>query len=72
MIEFSPQIKSVHIVAVVASGLLFLVRGAALHAGMTWAMAAPLRYLSYLIDNSLMHGLHSAQSGTMRFPDYAL
>lgn len=54
MIEFYPQIKSVHIGAVLASGLLFLLRGAALHAGMTWAMAAPLRYLSYLIDTTLL------------------
>jgi uncharacterized membrane protein SirB2 len=54
MIEFYPQIKSVHIAAVLASGLLFLLRGAALHAGMTWAMAAPLRYLSYLIDTTLL------------------
>lgn len=54
MIEFYPQIKSVHVAAVLASGLLFLLRGAALHAGMAWAMAAPLRYLSYLIDTTLL------------------
>jgi uncharacterized membrane protein SirB2 len=54
MIEFYPQIKSVHVAAVLASGLLFLFRGAALHAGMTWAMAAPLRYLSYSIDTILL------------------
>lgn len=54
MIEFYPQIKSVHIAAVMLSGLLFLVRGAALHTGMTWVMAAPVRYLSYLIDTALL------------------
>lgn len=54
MIEFYPQIKSVHIAAVLASGMLFLLRGAALHAGQTWAMAAPLRYLSYTIDTVLL------------------
>jgi len=54
MMEFYPQIKSVHIAAVMASGLLFLMRGAAVNAGMTWAMAAPLRYLSYLIDTTLL------------------
>lgn len=54
MIEFYPQIKSVHIAAVLASGLLFLLRGAALHAGMRWSMAAPLRYLSYIIDTTLL------------------
>lgn len=54
MIEFYPQIKSVHIAAVYTSGLLFLVRGAALHAGMSWPMAAPLRYLSYTVDTVLL------------------
>ena len=54
MIEFYPQIKSVHIAAVMLSGLLFLIRGAAVNAGMAWAMAAPLRYLSYLIDTTLL------------------
>jgi uncharacterized membrane protein SirB2 len=54
MIEFYPQIKSVHIAAVLASGLLFLLRGTALHAGMNWAMAGPLRYLSYTIDTVLL------------------
>ncbi|WP_129645467.1 SirB2 family protein [Peristeroidobacter agariperforans] len=54
MIEFYPQIKSVHIAAVMLSGLLFLIRGAAMSAGMTWAMAAPLRYLNYSIDTTLL------------------
>ncbi|HEY0939721.1 MAG TPA: SirB2 family protein [Steroidobacter sp.] len=54
MIEFYPQIKMVHVAAVIASGSLFLLRGAALHAGMTWVMAAPLRYLSYAIDTTLL------------------
>lgn len=54
MIEFYPQIKSVHIAAVMASGLLFLLRGASLHAGMKWAMAAPVRYLTYAIDTTLL------------------
>lgn len=54
MIEFYPQIKLVHIAAVLTSGLLFLIRGAALNAGQGWAMAAPLRYLSYTIDTVLL------------------
>jgi uncharacterized membrane protein SirB2 len=54
MIEFYPQIKAVHIAAVLTSGLLFLLRGAALHAGQTWSMAAPLRYLSYTVDTVLL------------------
>jgi uncharacterized membrane protein SirB2 len=54
MIEFYPQIKAVHIAAVMASGLLFLLRGAAVQLGASWAMAAPLRYLSYTIDTVLL------------------
>ena len=54
MLEFYPQIRAVHIAAVMASGLLFLLRGAAVQLGATWAMAAPLRYLSYSIDTVLL------------------
>jgi uncharacterized membrane protein SirB2 len=54
MLEFYPQIKAVHIAAVIASGSLFLVRGAAVQLGAKWAMAAPLRYLSYSIDTVLL------------------
>src|SRR4029453_7483399 len=54
MLEFYPQIKAVHIAAVAASGLLFLLRGAAVQVGASWAMAAPLRYLSYTIDTVLL------------------
>ncbi len=54
MIEFYAQIKWVHIAAVIASGSLFLLRGIAVQAGARWAMAAPLRYLSYAIDTTLL------------------
>lgn len=54
MIEFYPQIKAVHIAAVALSGSLFLLRGAAVQFGASWAMAAPLRYLSYTIDTVLL------------------
>lgn len=54
MLEFYPQSKAVHVAAVMASGLLFLLRGAAVQLGATWAMAAPLRYLSYSIDTVLL------------------
>lgn len=54
MIEFYPQIKWVHVAAVLASGALFFLRGVAVHAGARWAMAAPLRYLSYTIDIVLL------------------
>ena len=54
MIEFYGQIKWVHIAAVIASGALFLLRGIAVQCGARWAMAAPLRYLSYAIDTVLL------------------
>lgn len=55
MIEFYPQIKAVHIATVVASGLLFALRGLLVHAGQARiAMAAPVRYLSYTIDTTLL------------------
>ena len=55
MIEFYPQIKWLHIAAVLASGSLFLLRGLLLQAGKQGlAMAAPVRYVSYSIDTVLL------------------
>lgn len=54
MIELYPQIKLVHVVAVIASGSLFLLRGLSVQAGRQWAMAAPLRYLTYGVDTALL------------------
>ena len=55
MIEFYPQIKSVHVATVMLSGLLFLLRGLLVQARRPgWAMAAPVRYLSYAIDTTLL------------------
>ena len=54
MIEFYPQIRAVHISAVLASGTLFALRGAGVLRGMRWPLAAPLRYLSYAIDTVLL------------------
>jgi len=51
---FYLQIKWVHIAAVIASGMLFALRGTAVQFGASWAMAAPLRYLSYTIDTVLL------------------
>jgi uncharacterized membrane protein SirB2 len=52
--EFYVQIKWVHVAAVIASGALFLLRGIAVQFGAQWAMAAPLRWLSYAIDTTLL------------------
>ena len=54
MIEFYPEIKQIHIAAVILSGLLFALRGSAQLLGAKWTMAAPLRYLSYAIDTTLL------------------
>lgn len=54
MIEFYPEIRSVHIAAVFASGALFLVRGLAQFGGARWGQAASLRYLSWTVDTILL------------------
>jgi uncharacterized membrane protein SirB2 len=54
MIEFYPQIKAVHIAMVIASGLLFSMRGAGVLAGMRWPMRLPVKLLSYGIDTTLL------------------
>ncbi|HSC84072.1 MAG TPA: SirB2 family protein [Pseudomonas sp.] len=54
MIEFYPGIKLVHVAAIMSSGTLFAVRGAAVLAGKEWAVSAPARYLSYAVDIVLL------------------
>jgi len=55
MIEFYPQIKWVHIASIIASGLLFLLRGSLVLSGRERiAMLAPLRFVSYGIDTVLL------------------
>jgi uncharacterized membrane protein SirB2 len=54
MIEFYPQIKSVHVFAVIVSGSLFALRGAGVLAGARWPLWAPLRYLTYTVDTVLL------------------
>jgi len=55
LMAFYPQIKWVHVAAISASGSLFALRGALVQAGRPgWAMAAPVRYLSYTIDTVLL------------------
>lgn len=54
MIAFYLQIKAAHVAAIVASGGLFALRGAAVLAGQRWPMSAPLRWLSYTIDTLLL------------------
>jgi uncharacterized membrane protein SirB2 len=54
VIAFYPQIKAVHVSAVLLSGSLFALRGAATLAGQRWTMAAPLRYFTYTVDTVLL------------------
>jgi uncharacterized membrane protein SirB2 len=54
MMEFYPQVRAVHILAALISGSLFALRGACVIAGMRWPRAAPVRYLSYAIDTTLL------------------
>jgi uncharacterized membrane protein SirB2 len=68
MIEFYAQIRTVHIAAVIASGLLFLIRGGAVQLGASWAMAAPLRYLSYTIDTVLLTAALMLATILQQFP----
>jgi uncharacterized membrane protein SirB2 len=55
LMAFYPQIRWAHIAAVTASGSLFALRGLLVQANRPrWAMAAPVRYLSYSIDTVLL------------------
>ncbi|MFZ5663371.1 MAG: SirB2 family protein [Pseudomonadota bacterium] len=54
MIEFYPQIKNVHVLAVLLSGGLFALRGLGVLLGARWPNAAPVRWLSYTIDTTLL------------------
>ncbi|WP_130619657.1 SirB2 family protein [Dyella amyloliquefaciens] len=55
MLEFYPQIKWLHIACIIASGTLFALRGLLVQAGRgELAQWAPLRWLSYAIDTTLI------------------
>ncbi len=55
MTEFYAQIKWVHVASIIASGMLFLLRGSLVLAGKERiALLAPLRFLCYGIDTVLL------------------
>jgi uncharacterized membrane protein SirB2 len=55
MEAFYLEIRNVHIASVLASGALFAVRWLAINFfNASWPMAAPVRYLSYTIDTTLL------------------
>jgi uncharacterized membrane protein SirB2 len=54
MIELYPQIKLIHIWCVILSGSLFTLRGTMMLAGSQRVYHPALKYLSYLIDSTLL------------------
>ncbi len=54
MIEFYPQIKAVHIITVLLSGGLFMLRGLLMLAKSRGSNHVVLRWLSYTIDTTLL------------------
>jgi uncharacterized membrane protein SirB2 len=52
--EFYPEIRAVHIGAVLLSGTLFASRGIGVLLGARWPQAAPWRWLSVSIDTVLL------------------
>ena len=54
MIEFYPQIKFVHVAAVILSGSLFALRGSLMLVRSRFTHHPALRYLSYVIDTILL------------------
>jgi len=54
IVELYPSNKTAHRGLALASGSLFVSRGVAMLVGWTLGMRAPVRYLSYVIDTSLL------------------
>ena len=54
MIQFYPQIKAVHVAMVIATVILFALRGAGALAGHRWPLARPVRRASHVIDTLLL------------------
>jgi uncharacterized membrane protein SirB2 len=68
MIEFYPELRLVHIAAVIASGSLFFVRGLAHAVGARWPGVAPLRWFSYAIDTVLLTAALMLVSVLQQYP----
>lgn len=54
MLELYPEIRTVHITAVLTSGALFALRGVGLMLGAKWPQFMPVRYLTYTVDTILL------------------
>lgn len=69
MIEYYLQIRHAHIGTALASGGLFLLRAILVQAGASrWAMAAPVRFLSYGIDTALLTAALMLMTITRQYP----
>jgi uncharacterized membrane protein SirB2 len=68
VIEYYVEIRSFHVWSALASVSLFVVRATAIHAGASWGMAAPLRYLSYAIDSALLTAALMLVTITHQYP----
>ena len=69
MEAFYFEIRAVHIGAVALSGMLMLLRGVAHNGfGATWAMAWPVRTLSYTIDTVLLTAALMLTTIIQQFP----
>jgi uncharacterized membrane protein SirB2 len=68
VIEFYAQIKLVHVASAVSSGALFGSRALAVQLRQRWAMAAPVRYLSYSIDTVLLASAVMLMTVLHQFP----
>jgi uncharacterized membrane protein SirB2 len=68
MLDVYPELRLVHIAAVITSGSLFLLRGMAILAGAGWASAAPIRYVTYTVDTVLLAAALLLMSVTRQFP----
>ncbi len=55
LVEYYIQIRTLHIISVVLSGAVFMLRGLLIQTGgKRFALAAPVRYVSYSIDTVLL------------------
>lgn len=68
MLEFYPEIRLIHIIAVLTSGALFVLRGLGLLLGADWPRAVPVKYLSYAIDTVLLIAAMMLMTMLSQFP----
>jgi uncharacterized membrane protein SirB2 len=68
MAEFYLQIRFAHILAVIASGSLFVLRGLGLFAGHRWPRSWPVRVTSYSVDAVLLTAAQMLMTVVQQYP----